>query len=637
LASVPLRLFALVAGGLSALLSLLAGLLLFRGYPTLVDGMSSLLHGKALAAGRLSFALPDPTAAFLIPNTVLTSEGWVSQYPPLHPLLLAVGHVVGAPWLVGPLCVGAAVALTVLVANHVLPDRPVAARVGGLAAAVSPFLFFLGGGYLSHLPAAAFGALVVYAALRAREGGAGWAALTGAACGGLVACRPWLGIVLGIGLPVGLWAGAAIRSRGLPWVLARFGWAASGGLPFALLLGLYNHRFFGHPLHLGYFLAYGPAHNLGFHRDPWGNMYGALEALGYSSANLLNLGVYLLETPLPALGVVAAFLLLSKRVEPGAWVLLAWGLLPALANVFYWHHGFHLGPRMLYEAAPAWSVLAVLAALGLLRTAGLGQPSDPGPHRPEDRQAAEANRASEGISSARRLRHRLQPHNVLFWAFTLSLLGPLVLVPLRASSYRWTDETLARLELPETPGPRPGLVFVHGSWSERTSARLQESGMRLDSIETAMRRNDACRLHAYTMAYIASSGSSETLRLAEDLDFRLLSDSPPNLRPLVITEGNRVSVDPALELTPECQREVHADRFGIVSLAPLLWQGDLPGAESGKPMMVRDLGPEANRRLMAAFPDREPFLLALTGEGVKPVLRGYEEGMRLLWGGEPEG
>jgi hypothetical protein len=157
--------------------------------------------------------------------------------------------------------------------------------------------------------------------------------------------------------------------------------------------------------------------------------------------------------------------------------------------------------------------------------------------------------------------------------------------------------------------------------------------MRLDSIETAMRRNDACRLHAYTLAYMASSGSSETLRLAEDLDFRLLSDSPPNLRPLVITEGNRVSVDPALGLTPECQREVHADRFGIVSLAPLLWQGDLPGAESGKPMMVRDLGPEANRMLLAAFPRREPFVLALMGEGVRPVLRSYEEGMRVLWGG----
>jgi hypothetical protein len=139
------------------------------------------------------------------------------------------------------------------------------------------------------------------------------------------------------------------------------------------------------------------------------------------------------------------------------------------------------------------------------------------------------------------------------------------------------------------------------------------------------------------MAYMASPGGSETSRLAQELDFRLLSDSPPNLRPLVITEGNRVSVDPALELTPECRREVHADRLGIISLAPLLWQGDLPGAESGKPMMVRDLGPETNRRLMAAFPDREPFLLTLTGEGVKPVLLGYDEGMRLLWGSEPDG
>ena len=94
----------------------------------------------------------------------------------------------------------------------------------------SPFLVFLGGGYLSHLPAAAFGALVVYSALRARDEGGGWACLTGAACGGLVACRPWLGLVLGIGLPVGLWTGAAIRKRGLPWLTARFGGATLGGI-----------------------------------------------------------------------------------------------------------------------------------------------------------------------------------------------------------------------------------------------------------------------------------------------------------------------------------------------------------------------------------------------------------------------
>ncbi len=31
--------------------------------------------------------------------------------------------------------------------------------------------------------------------------------------------------------------------------------------------------------------------------------------------------------------------------------------------------------------------------------------------------------------------------------------------------------------------------------------------------------------------------------------------------------------------TASCRREARADRQGVVELAPLLWQGDVPGAE----------------------------------------------------------
>jgi hypothetical protein len=161
--------------------------------------------------------------------------------------------------------------------------------------------------------------------------------------------------------------------------------------------------------------------------------------------------------------------------------------------------------------------------------------------------------------------------------------------------------------------------------------------MRLDSIETAMRRNDVCQLHTFTLAYSGSSPSEEVSRQAAALDFRLLSDSPPHLRPLEITEGNRVSIDPSRPFSPDCRREAGADRFGIVSLAPLLWQGDLPGVEAGAPMMVRDLGPGENRILMEAFPHREPFVLSMGPGGEVPVLRDYQEAMSQLWGQEESG
>lgn len=610
LGALPLPTFAWGAGAVSAVLAGVAGSLTFHRFPTLVDEMSALLSARALAAGRLAIPLPEPLAAWMIPNTLMTPDGWVSQYPPFHPLLLALGYLVSAPWLVGPLLLGVTVALSILVADHLFPAQPGVGRLGGLLMVASPFLVFIGGGYLSHVPAVAFGALALYAALRARDGGWEWAVLTGLAAGAMVATRPWTGLVMAVLFPAALWLGGAVKGGGWSWFAARAAGATVGGAPFALGLAWYDRVLFGGPLTLGYSLAYGPAHALGFHRDPWGNLYGPLEALGYSSANLLTLGVYLLETAVPAVALVGLFLLVSRRVPRGTGVLLAWALLPVVANLFYWHHGFHLGPRMLYEAAPAWLLLTALAAVRLSTGSGVPAP----------------------MADTKRTRIRL--HDVALWTLLVSLAAPLLAVPLRAKSYQWSDDALNRITVPAVPAGSPALVFVHGSWGERISGRLQGAGMRLDSIETALRRNDVCRLHEYTEQRVARRAGVEVAGPPLDLDFELLPGTPTYLQFVSLGDGNRVKVDPREAVTPECGREAQADRFGVVSLAPLVWQGDLPGAESGRPMFVRDLGPEENRALLADFPDRTPYLFRATDTG-PPVLVPYAQGMVELWGAPP--
>jgi len=87
---------------------------------------------------------------------------------------------------------------------------------------------------------------------------------------------------------------------------------------------------------------------------------------------------------------------------------------------------------------------------------------------------------------------------------------------------------------------------------------------------------------------------------------------------------------------PACAREVAADRFGAVSLAPLLWQGDLPGlASDGAPLFVRDYGPERNQAVLRAFPDRTPAVFARRAEAAPPTLIPYDEAMALLWRASP--
>jgi len=633
LASPPLPRYALILGGIATLLSLSAGLGLFRGLPTLVDGMVVRLQARALAGGMFSLELPAPMAAWLIPNTLLTPEGWVSQYPPLPALLLAGGELLGAVWMVFPILVGGTVVLSTLLAARLFPEARMLPRLGGLMLALSPFLLVLGGGYLSHVPAAAFSALTLYVTLRAREGRAGWAILVGMGAGGMVATRPLLGIFLGVAFPVAFWVAESVRAKGGGWLLRRLGLAFTGGLPFALGLGLYNRHFFGQANRFGYSPAYGPAHGLGFHTDPWGNLYSPLEALGFTAVDLTGLGTYLLETPVPATTLVGLFLLLRPRLPRGGRYLLAWALLPALANFFYWHHGFHLGPRMLYETAPAWVLLTAMAVLALGRdpegpvekmaTVDPGASGQvPGDH-PREAPAREGRRTVRGLRFS----------DLVVWTLVVSLLGASILIPNRMAAYRWPPETLARITVPAIPAGDPAVVFVHGSWSERISARLQATGMRLDSIETALRRNDVCTVHAYAEERAAAGGDPTPSPAPPDLDFQLLAERPGNLEPIYLTEGNRILVDPRIPVTPECQREARADGRGIISLAPLLWQGDVPGVEKGRPMFVRDLGPEENRRVLEAFPARRPYVFLTPAPDAPPELWEYQEGMDLIWGG----
>ncbi len=583
------------AAGVAFGLSLAAGVWVFDRLPTLVDAMVQLAHARAWAHGALAAPLADPAAARMLQNGVGTADGWVSVYPPGHTALLALGMRLGVPWLVGPLLTAVTAGATTLAARSALPDRPRTALLGGLLVALSPFVALLGGGYLSHTSAAAAGALACWAALRARDGRARWALAAGAAMGVMVTSRPWTGLVLGSTLTIGVWAAATVgraqerASAGPRWLAARAALWALGGLPFAVALGLYNARWFGHPLRLGYDVAFGAAHGLGLHPGPWGDAYGAREALSYSGFDLMALGAHLFETPVSAIAVVGVWLATARALPRGAGLLLAWALLPVLGNALYWHHGYHLGPRMLYEAAPAWCVLTVLAVVELTRGG--------------DRRARAA-----------------------LWLAVIAVpAGLLLQVPARIQASRWSGEARARATPPPLP-PGPAIVFVHGSWPSRVAARLAGAGMRRDSIESALRRNDLCLVQGLAEAREAGVDVDD----GPELDFEPRPGSPPELRAVAVAPGTFARVDPRLAPIPACVREASADREGTLELEPLAWQTPIPGLEEGGPLFFRDLGPEANARVLARHPGLPAWLALPTAGG---ALLPYEEAERRLWGG----
>jgi hypothetical protein len=580
------RVFALGVAGLAALLTVAVTLGLQQRLLTGVDEMAELIHARYLAAGMLAGpTLPSPEA-WLIPNMFVTDAGWVSQYPPGHLFAWAAFVFIGLRWAAGAALLAVTVGLVSASFDRLLPpERRPHGRVAAVLLAVSPFMLLLAAGSPSHVTSGAAGALALYAALRAADGRMSWALVAGVAVGVMVLARPWTGLVLGPTLTLGVWlerGGIALARRAVvPWI--------AGGLPCALLLFAFNGALFDSPLTFGYEALYGPAHGLGLHADPWAFPYGAREAVAYTASDLIQLGSMLLETPVSLVLIAAAYLALIPRLAPGTSVLAAWALIPVFAHALYWFHA----PRMLFEAAPAWILLAVLAV-------------------------AEAHTRAGPVLRA----------GVRWSVAAVVVVAAVALAPTRIRSHAWPGETLTRVRIPE--GTADGaLVFVHAAWDERLAAMLQASGMRGDSIQAIVRRNDACRLQEYALARLAGGAASSL----PAIDAEQTPAPAESLSALQTPRSSVVWRGTGAPWSDACQRELLADRFGSVALAPLLWQGDLPGLEEGRPMFVRDFGPERNEVVRASYPGRTAVVWAYPAmTGGPPVLGAYDDAMATLWG-----
>jgi len=373
--------------------------------------------------------------------------------------------------------------------------------------------------------------------------------------------------------------------------------AVLGIAPFLAVIAAYNQHFFGSPLRFGYSALVGPLVGPGFHRDPSGDLYGPLQALEYTSSDLTTLSMYLLESPIPACVIVAVFLILTPRLSRGANVVAFWALAPIVANAFYWHHGFFMGPRMVNEWAPAWALLTVVAAVALVRRI---------PPTVEFR--GYAPRAGVAIAF------------LLAW-----LTGVFYLGPQRLARYGGSYLASTRMEIPFTKAP--ALVFVHGGWSTRIAMRLTAHGFRGDSLEAALALNPTCDANAFANWY--SSSSSQRRASPPPLNFDFAVASRP--QKIVIAQGDEIRYRQGQPLSGPCLAQVASDTLGIIDISPLSWQSDLPALGTTGAMVVRDMGPAENAKLIARYPARVPMMLLRREKEGFPELVPYDAGVRILW------
>lgn len=519
--------------------------LILSARPLLIDEVIQLWQARVFASGRLfapTAAHPEFTAAMHLVDLTDRSYG---QFPAGGPAFLALGELVGHPWLVGPLVAALGVFLFARLVRAV--ELPVG---GGLAAvllfAFAPFTVFLSGSMMNHVPMMTCGVAAALALLLATRDDAPRPML------GLAA-----GLALGIGatlrpldavafaLPTACWlAWRVVGDRRQLRVLLASGIGVL--LPVAALLAI-NGVWTGDPTRFGYIELWGRSHELGFHETPWGPPHTPARGLELVNLYLLRLQTYFLETPVPGLLFATGALALTVRLRNIERWMLAGGALMLLAYFGYWHDGFYLGPRFLLPLAPwlAWWTASLPAAM-------------------RDRGAPlQVERA------------------VVLGGLTALAIGALQLAPIRATQYRngMLSMRLDAGRAADDAGITGSLVLARESWGAQLIVRLWALGVPRADAEQIYRTTDACALDAAIAGVERDRGG--VAMLTERLE-PLRADSTL-LRAQMLSPDTTLRMLPGRALPERCQRRLAEDQAGTTVFAPLLLAG------GGDNIFVRDL------------------------------------------------
>jgi len=363
--------FLLLTSGAVLVITNLISWQVFQHFPHVVDSIAQVFQGHIFASGRIALPARFDNYFFSLSYVINDGARVYAEYPFGHSLLLALGSLVHAEWLVNPLLGSAEIVVLYFLGKEAYDERT--GRIAALLGVASPFLLFMSSEYMNHASALLFLSLFLlffFRTIRPLRGTHRSSSLADPLLSGLCLAmalniRPLS--ALAVSLPsacYGIYLLLKSRGRPLPAFLVLLAPVLLGLGAF----GLYNYLTTGSPLLPGYkvccMLDYGHAR--------WGLGFGTLGYAGRAphtplrglvqtgdNLNVLNLSLF--EGPFPGLLLVLLLFLTFTR-KPADWLLLASFVALPVAYFFYWFQEFALGPRLLYEGlAP----LLLLSARGL--------------------------------------------------------------------------------------------------------------------------------------------------------------------------------------------------------------------------------------------------------------------------------
>jgi hypothetical protein len=378
----------ILAAGWTLVVSLTLAIFAYQRHPHVPDEVAYLLQARSFAEGMLWLPPPPVPGAFSVDLLYFGADKVYSVFPPGWAGVLALGVIIGAPWVVNPVLAALNVILTYLLLTRLYDRRT--ARMGTVLMACSPWSLFLAMSYMAHhltltcALTAALGVTITRSSGRVR-----WAWLTGVALGIISLLRP-LDALAVAGL-LGVWSIGVGGSR-LPIK------AIAGMIAAALVVGSgnlwYNTQLTGSarvfPV-MAYFDAYyGPKTNaLGFGPERgvgWSGLdpfpgHGLIDAVINADFNLFATNIELFGWCIGSL-LLILLVVFSKRMDRSDRLLLASGLAIVGVHIFYWFSGgpdfgarywfLILVPSIGLTARGVWVLADLIGTRFSVRRVGLG-------------------------------------------------------------------------------------------------------------------------------------------------------------------------------------------------------------------------------------------------------------------------
>jgi 4-amino-4-deoxy-L-arabinose transferase-like glycosyltransferase len=315
-------------------------------HPHISDEVGYVLQARYFAAGMLTMPAPPVPAAFEVNLMNYEESRWYSAFSPLGwPLALAVGVLLGAPWLVNPILAGVNV-LGIAVLLRELYDRRTA-RIVVLLLCFSPWFVFMGMNFMSHTFTLTCALAAALALIWARKTGkVTWALASGCAIGLVSLIRPLEGLVMA--LLLGLWAIGVGRQRLKTLSVAAL---ILGAMIVGSLVLPYNKHLTGKATQFPvnaysdkYFwpnanaMGFGPERGMGWpHIDPHPG-HTPVDALINANLNTTSINFELLGWSTGSLLLILLFVF-SGALRGSDWLMLSVVVAVFVAHFFYWFSG----------------------------------------------------------------------------------------------------------------------------------------------------------------------------------------------------------------------------------------------------------------------------------------------------------